>query len=190
MKSREPLEQFGGSFAFGTRVHTVSMRPLAATAICAVLLSLTASRAADETFPLGLEKLHWDMPQAQVSTLFTLREDTFRSPGSPLQHGETRLKSDTYAWQSCHFEGVWRFFKSGLHAITLMDAQGSPACAGAIMDALRARYGEGGLTTDQHGMNTYEWKTAATNVKFMPSVGFGSYVWFYRPSDEAAAAKP
>jgi hypothetical protein len=125
-----------------------------------------------------------------VNGPFALHEDTFRSPTSPLLPGETRLKSEAYTWQSCRFEGVWRFFKSGLHAITLMDAQGTPACAGAIMDALRARYGEGGLTTDQHGMNTYEWKTAATNVKFMPSVGFGSYVWFARPSDEALYVKP
>jgi hypothetical protein len=129
------------------------------------------------------------MTQAEVSGLFKLHEDSLRSPTSPPQTGETLLKSDAYAWQSCRFEGVWRFSKTGLHAVTLMDAQGSKACAEAIVAVLRARYGEGTVTTVR-GFDNYEWKTATTSVKFMPSVGFGSYVWFYKPSDEAAAAKP
>lgn len=155
----------------------------------AILLSLSASGAADEKFPLGLEKLHWDMTRAAVSGLFSLHEDTFRSPTSPPPPGETLFNGEAYNWQTCHFEGVWRFFKTGLHAMTLMDAQGSHACAEAILGALRARYGEAKVTT-LRGFDNYEWKTATTNVKFMPSVGFGSYVWFYKPSDELAPAKP
>ncbi len=165
------------------------MTRLAIAVFGAFLLGLTTACAAGDTFPLGLEKLHWDMPQAEASGLFPLRDDTFRSPTSPLLPGETRLKSEAYAWQTCRFEGVWRFFKSGLHAVTLMDAQGSAACTEAIMNALRARYGEATVTTVR-GFDNYAWETAATKVKFMPSAGFGSYVWFYRPSDEEAQAKP
>ncbi len=167
-------------------MHTAAMRYLA---IAAMLLSPVTGHAADDAFPLGLENLHWDMPQAEVNGRFRLQAEPFHSPTSPLQPGETRLKSEAYTWQTCHFEGVWRFFKSGLHAVNLVDAEGSRACIQSIMGALRARYGEATVTTVR-GADNYEWKTTTTKVKFLPSVGFGSFVWFYRPEDEAAAAKP
>jgi hypothetical protein len=170
-------------------MYAGTMKSLVYAISCAMLAGLTAAHAADATFPLGLEKLHWDMARAEVSGLFPLHEDTFRSPTSPPLPGETLFKSEAYNWQTCHFEGVWRFFKTGLHAMTLADAQGSRACAEAILGALRVRYGEARVTTVR-GFDNYEWKTATTNVKFMPSVGFGSYVWFSKPSDEALYAKP
>ena len=166
-------------------MHIGAMKLFAFAVSGAILLSLSACHAADATFPLGLEKLHWDMTRAQVSGLFPLQAVTPPPSSAPLPPGETVLKSDAYAWQSCRLEGLWRFSATGLHAINLTDAQGSWACAEALLDGLRARYGEGSMTTDRHGLDTYEWKGAAIDVRFFWMGELGSFVKFYKLSDEA-----
>ena len=166
------------------------MTRLAIAVFGATMLSLSACHAAGDKFPLGLEKLRWDMTRAEVNVLFPLHAYTPPPSSPPMPPGETALKSEVYAWQPCGFGGIWRFNKTGLHAITLTDAQGSRACAEAILAALRARYGEGSMTTDRFGVDRYEWKSADTIVKFFWMGELGSFVWLAKPSDEAAQAKP
>jgi hypothetical protein len=166
------------------------MKRLTIALACTLLLSAPACHAAGESFPLGLEKIHWDMTQAQVNGLVPLHAST-PIPSSHPQPGETVFRSGARAWQSCQLEGVWRFFKmTGLHAVNLMDAQGSMACALAILASLRARYGQGTASMDRYGIITYEWKNADTYVTFAWMGKMGSFAKFAKTSDEALFRKP
>jgi hypothetical protein len=164
------------------------MKRLAFVLAATLLLSAPACRAADAGLPLGLEKFHWDMTQAEVGRVLPLHPYTIEPPSKPPPPGTTVFKSDPYAWQSCRFGGRWWFSKTALSAVSLIDDGGTRECAEAILSALYARYGKYKKTSlrragDPGSLDTYEWKSAGTDVSFvwLGPLG-GSIVRFSKPS--------
>lgn len=147
--------------------------------LSSLLLSSTMCAAADETLPFGLDKLRWNMTEAQVAAAFApLRSASRRGQDSRKMY-ELQVDIKNHAWQACSFDGSFDFSKTGLSTIVLTDRGGNQACAAAALSALKADYGAGD-TEEPHEYYKFRWQTPITMAKYFWWGEGGLYIALYQ----------
>ena len=138
-----------------------------------VFLACAPARAQEQALPLGLEKFRWGMNLLEATRYFSSIGGIVPGPANMGLTDHTLVYFAPYRWQSCSFAATLAFSNGALDHVSLQLLDAGEACAGAILESLRAAYGSDSAAINMPYPEPRIWKTASTDAIFNVRVWLG-----------------